>query len=177
MVLPGNEASVTGAQAPRPLVRSALLVLRPHPCDQAIEVDFESRQEQQERETEQGQHLQRQVHLYKPEDGGADHYAGYNLKDHRGKMQFRCEAESERHREGYRCDNQYSRERDIGHHKSIFCGVCCLDLGSDMIVHLDEHLMLVPGRLNTKRGERTRGGECRRYASPVRGKQRHHTQP
>ena len=45
------------------------------------------------------------------------------------------------------------------------------------IVHLDEHLMLVPGRLNAKRGERTREGGRRRYASLVRGKQGPHTQP
>src|SRR5829696_3242282 len=118
------------------------------PCTpQAIEVDFESRQEQQERETEQGQHLQRQVHLYESEDGGADHDPGYDLKDHGGKMQCRCETENERHREGYRCYDQYTRERDIGHHKSILCGVCSLDLGSNMAIHLDKHLMLALGHL------------------------------
>ena len=62
-------------------------------------------------------------------------------------MQCRCETENERYCEGYRCYDQYTRERDIGHHKSILCGVCCLDVGSDMPVHLDKHLMLVPGRL------------------------------
>jgi hypothetical protein len=62
-------------------------------------------------------------------------------------MQCRCAAENERHCEGYRCYDQYTRERDIGHHKCILCGVCCVDVGSDMTVHLDEHLMLVPGRL------------------------------
>ena len=55
-------------------------------------------------------------------------------------MQCRCEAENERHCEGYRCYDQYTRKRDIGHHKSILCVVCCLDVGSDMSVHLDEHL-------------------------------------
>jgi hypothetical protein len=107
----------------------------------------ESRQEQQERETEQGHNLQRKVHLYESEDCGADHDTGYDLKDHGGKMQCRCEAENERHREGYRCYDQYSRERDIGHHKSILCGVCGLDVGSNMTVHLDKYLMSVPDRL------------------------------
>src|SRR5215211_7866427 len=114
---------------------------------QTIEVDLESRQEQQERETEQGQHLQRQIHLYESEDGRADHDTGYDLKYHGGKMQCRCEAEQERHCEGYRRYDQYARERDIGHHKSILCCVCCLDVGSNMTVHLDKYLMSVPDRL------------------------------
>src|SRR5215203_6465041 len=114
---------------------------------QTIEVNLESRQEQQERETEQGQHLQRQIHLYESEDGRADHDTGYDLKYHGGQMQCRCEAEQERHCEGYRCYDQYSRKRDVGHHESILCGVCCLDVRSNMTVHPDKHLMLVPDRL------------------------------
>src|SRR5829696_1873201 len=83
-----------------------------------VAVDLESRQEQQKRETEQGQHLQRQIHLYQPKDGGADHDTGYDLKYHGGQMQCRCEAEQERHCEGYRCYDQYTRKRDVGHHKN-----------------------------------------------------------
>src|SRR5215212_2340141 len=87
-------------------------------------------------------------HPADPEDAsGREGDAGYDLKDHRGKMQCRCAAENERHCEGYRCYDQYTRERNIGHHKSILCGVCCLDVASAMPVHLDKHLMLVPDRL------------------------------
>jgi hypothetical protein len=49
---------------------------------------------------------------------GPDHDTGYDLKYHGGQMQCRCEAEQERHCEGYRRYDQYARKRDIGHHKN-----------------------------------------------------------
>src|SRR5215204_438375 len=75
-----------------------------------------------------------------PRMAGPDHDTGYDLKYHGGQMQCRCEAEQERHCEGYRRYDQYARKRDIGHHKSILWVVCCLDVRSDMSVHLEEHL-------------------------------------
>ena len=81
-----------------------------HLSAQAREVDLEARQEQQERQPDHGDHLDRLVDVDEPEQRRTDDDAGHDLEHHRGQPDLREEAEHQGSGEGHRDDDQESTE-------------------------------------------------------------------
>ncbi len=53
------------------------------PAPQPFKVDLRPSQKEQERQADQGQNLQREVHLHEPDHSRPDQDAGQDLQDHR----------------------------------------------------------------------------------------------
>jgi hypothetical protein len=82
---------------------------------QALEVDLESGEEQQEGQPDQRQDRDRQVHLDPSQSRGPDHDAQHDLQHDSGKPQAREEAQRERSGKGHRHHDQQVGEVDLGH--------------------------------------------------------------
>jgi hypothetical protein len=81
---------------------------------QLLELDLEPGEEEDEREAEQRDHLDRLVDVDPAEHGRADDDPGHDLEHDGRQQQAREEAEQQRRREGDRHDDEQVRERGHG---------------------------------------------------------------